>query len=128
MNRVRVNEGDLEPKQPSMRLLVDQLDALLGEPLELALKIAHLVGDVVHARAAAGEELANRGLITERREQLDAALANAHGRCLDALRGNRVPLLYLGAEKTSIRVDRLVEILDGNSEMVDPLRLHARGS
>ena len=123
-----MDEGDLEPEKPAMRLLVDQLDPLLGEPLELALQIAHLVGNVVHARPAAGEELPNRGLITERSEQLDAALADAHGSCLDALRGNRVAVLYLGTEKTPIRVDRLIEILDGHSEMMNPLRVHARGS
>jgi hypothetical protein len=123
-----MDERDLKPKEASVRLLVDQLDALLGEPLELSLEIAHLVGDVVHARPAAREELPDRGLIAERREQLDSTLADPDGRCLDALRGNHVAVLYLGTEKTPIRVDRFVEILDGHSEMVDPLRLHARGS
>jgi hypothetical protein len=37
-------------------------------------------------------------------------------------------MLDLGAEEPPIRVDRVVEILDGDSEMMNPLRVHARGS
>ena len=111
-----------------MWLLVDQLDSLLGEPFQLAPKIAHLVGDVMHSGPAAGEELADRRLLAERREQLDATLADAHRRRFDTLLGNRVAMLDLGAEQPPIRVDRVVEILDGDSEMMNPLRVHARGS
>ena len=125
---VGVDEGDLEPEEPAVRLLVDQLDALLGEASQLALEIVDLVGDVVHPGPAAGEELADRGLVAERREQLDAAVADAHRRRFDALLGHRVAVLDLGAEQPRVRVDRLVEILDGDSEMMDPLRLHARRS
>jgi len=128
VNGVRVDEGDLEPEEPAVRLLVDQLDALLGEPVQLTLKIAHLERDVMHAWPAAREELSDRSLIAERGEQFDAAVADAHRRCFDTLLGHRVAVLDLGAEESSIRVERLVEILDGHSEMVDPLRLHARGS
>ena len=38
-----MDEGDLEPEETAMRLLVDQLDTLLGETLQLAAKVAHLV-------------------------------------------------------------------------------------
>jgi hypothetical protein len=123
-----MHEGDLEPEEPTVRLLVDQLNALLGKAGELALKIAHLISDVVHAGPATGEELADRRFFTERREQLDTALADPNSGSLHALRGDRVTVLDLGPEETSVRVDRLVEILDGHSEMVDPLRVHARGS
>ncbi len=128
MHGVRVHEGDLEPEKPPVRLLVDQLDALLGKPFQLALKIAHLVRDVVHPRPTAREELSDGSLIPERCEQLDAAVTDAHGRRLHALLGHRVAALDLGAEKTSICVEGVVEILDGHSKMVDPLRLHARRS
>jgi hypothetical protein len=82
----------------------------------------------MHAGSTGGEELADRSLLAERRKQLDAAFADAHGRRFDTLLGNRVAMLHLGAEQPPIRVDRIVEILDGDSEMVDPLRGHARGS
>ncbi len=55
-------------------------------------------------------------------------VADAHRRRFDTLLGNRVAMLHLGAEQPPIGVDRVVEILDGDSEMVNPLRVHARGS
>jgi hypothetical protein len=111
-----------------MRLVVDELDSLLGKPFQLTLKIAHLECDVMHARPSAGEKLADRRLLAERREQLDATVANAQRRRFDTLLDNRVAMLNLGAEELPVRVHRIVEILDGDSEMVDPLRAHARGS
>ena len=123
-----MNEGDLEPEEPAMGLLVDQLHALLGEALQLALEVAHLVGDVVHAGPAVGKELANRRLIAKRRKQLDAAGANAYGSGFDALLGNGVAVLDLGAEEPAVGIEGFVEVLDGQPEMVNPLRVHARGS
>jgi hypothetical protein len=123
-----MDECDLESEEPAVRLLVDKLDALLGQALQLALEIAHLVGDVMHAGPSAGEELPDRSLFSERSEQLDATFTDADGGGLYTLLGDRVAMLYLGTEEPSVRFDRLVEILDGNPEMVNPLRLHARGS
>jgi len=128
VNGVRVDKGNLEPEETAVRLLVDQLDSLRGEPFQLAPKIADLVGDVMHSGPAAGKELADRRLLAQRREQLDAACSYAHGGRFDTLLGNRVAMLDLGAEEALIRVDRVVEILDGDSDMMDPLRVHARGS
>ena len=128
MDGVRVDEGDLEPEETLVWLLVDELDSLLGEAFQLTSKIAHRVRDVVHTGSAGGEELADRRLLAERSEELDAAVADAHRRRFDTLLGNRVAMLHLGAEQAPIRVERIVEILDGDSEMVNPLRVHARGS
>ncbi len=128
MDGVRVDEGDLEPEETLVWLLVDELDALVGEAFQLTSKIAHRVRDVVHTGSAGGEELADRRLLAERSKELDATFADAHGRRFDALLGHRVAMLHLGAEQAPIRVDRIVEILDGDSEMVNPLRVHARGS
>ena len=128
MNGIRVDECDLEPEKPAMWLLVDQLDALLGETLQLELEIGHLVGDVMHAGAAVGEKLADRRFIAERREQLDSAFANSYRGGFDTLLGNCVAVLDLGAEEPPIGVEGFVEILDRQPEMVNPLRLHARGS
>jgi len=128
VDRVRVDEGDLEPEETLVWFLVDQLDALLGEAFQLTSKIAHRVRDVMHAGPAGGEELADRRLLAKRGKELDAAVADAHRRRFDTLLGDRVAMLHLGAEQAPIRVERIVEILDGDSEMVDPLRVHARGS
>jgi hypothetical protein len=98
-----MDKCDLEPEQPAVGLLVDQLDAPFGQVLELAPEVGHLVSDVVHAGATIRQELADWGLLPEGREQLDPAVADTQ------------PL---------IRVYGLVEILDGEPEMMNPLRLH----
>src|SRR5262245_66307634 len=102
-----MDERDLEPEETAVRLLVDQLDAAIGEALQLLAKVAHLVGDVMHPGAAVGEKLADGRLLAERAQQLDTALADAHGDGLHALLGERVTALDLAAEEALIRVDGL---------------------
>src|SRR5262249_50954122 len=122
---VGMEERDLEPEQTPSRLLVDQLDALLGELSDRHADVSHLVGDVMHPRPAFAQELSHRGLLAERRQQLDAVLADPQRCRLDSLFGNRLPVLEPGTEKTLVRADGLIEVFDGNAEMVDPAGLHA---
>src|SRR5918996_6608268 len=105
VRRMWVNEGDLEPEEAFVRLLVDQLDALLRQPPELPPQIADLVGDVVHSGAPVRHELADRRFFAERAEELDTAAADAHRRRLDALRRNRLTVLELGAEHGPVGLD-----------------------
>jgi hypothetical protein len=121
-----MDERDLETEEPAMRLLVDQLDTLFGETAQLVLKIAHLVCDVMHAGTTLGQEFADRRFVAERGEQLNPALAHAHRGRLDSLLGYGLAALDFRAENAAVRVDGLVEVGDGNAEMVNPLRLHAR--
>ena len=80
-----MDERDLEPEQAAgaaprrsaPRLL---LRARPGRP-----DVVDLVGDVVHARAALREEAADRCVLGERGEQLDATAADAERGRLDAL-------------------------------------------
>src|SRR5438034_6552864 len=72
---IGVDERDLEPEEAAVRLLVDQLDALGRETSELVPQIADFVRHVMHPGAALGQELADRRLLAERCQQLDAALA-----------------------------------------------------
>src|SRR3954466_1414691 len=122
---VWVDERDLQPEQAPTRLRVDQLDALLGQIVERSADIGDLVGDVVHARPSLREELAHRGLGPERREQLDAIGADPERRRLDALFRDRLAVLEPSAEEPLVRSERLVEILDRDTQVVNPLRLHA---
>lgn len=119
-----MQERDLEAEEASMRLLVDQLDSLLGETLELPAEVADLVGDVMHSRPALREEPADVSILTERAEELDAALADADGGGLDALLGDRFALLELASEDAPVRLERLVQVVDGDPEVVNPVRLH----
>src|SRR5688572_9642823 len=76
---VGMDEGDLEAEEALARLGIDQLRSRGGEPPELGADVVDLVGDVVHAGAARGEELAHRRLVAQGREELDATRADEHG-------------------------------------------------
>src|SRR5205085_10529102 len=121
---MRVDERDLEAEEPLPRLVVDQLRAAFGEVRQRLAQVVDLVGDVVHARPAVREELADRRVGAERGEQLDAALADADRSRLDALLRHELAVLELGAEEPLIRRERLVEVLDGDAEVVDAARGH----
>ena len=78
----------------------------------------------MHAGPALGQELPDRRVVAEGREQLDPTLADPHRRRLDALVRHVVAVLDACAEQALVGRHRLVEILDGDAEMMDPLRLH----
>jgi len=120
-----MDESDLEAEQPDPRLLVDQIRACGREATELGAHIIDLVGDVVHPRPAAGEELADGGLLVERRQQLDPTGADQHGRRLDALVFDDGAVLELGAEQARIGLEGLVEILYCHAEVVNAACDHA---
>ena len=110
MDGIGVDEGDLEAEQSAPRPLVDQLRTLGRELVERDADVVDLVGDVVHAGPTLREELADRRLVAERRQQLDPARAHAQRRRLDALVGDRLAVLEPGAEEALVRCDRPVEV------------------
>ena len=69
--RLGMDERDLQAEEPEAGRLVDQLHPGGAQPLELGAEIVDLEGDVVHAGAALREELPDRRVVAERREQLD---------------------------------------------------------
>src|SRR5262249_42281889 len=123
---IRMDERDFEAEQPGVRLGVDELGALAPERLERRVDVRDLEGDVVHPWAARGEGPPDGRLALERRQELDTALADEHGGRLDALVGNGRPLFQLGAEETRVRGERLVEVVDGHTEVVNPACVHRR--
>ena len=80
-----MQERDLRCADAGARRLVDQPHALVAQPPQDGLDVVDLVGDVVQPRAALGEELADRRVVVERREQLDVVLAHVQQRGLDTL-------------------------------------------
>ena len=96
-----------------------------GELGERRADVVHLVGDVVHARPALREEAADRRVLAERRQQLDAAVADPQQGRLDALLLDRGPVLEPPAEETLVRLHRLVQVRNGQADVVDPSCLHA---
>ena len=119
-----MDEGDLEAEEALSGLGVDQLGACGGEPVELGLHVVDLVRDVVHTRPALGEKPADGCLVAERREQLDAPLADEHGGGFDTLVRDVGPMLDLGAEQALVRLDGRVEVVNGDAEMVDAAGPH----
>src|SRR4051795_12351630 len=73
---VGMDERDLQAEEPTPRRLVDQLRALGGELVDRRADVVDLVGDVVHAGPAVGEELTDRRVVAECGEQLDPAGAD----------------------------------------------------
>jgi hypothetical protein len=125
VNRVRMEEGDLESEETLPRLLVDQLDTALGELVDRGPDVSDLVGNVVHPGPPLGQKFANRRLLTQGREQLDPALSELQGGGLDALLGNSLAMLEPGAKDLFVGRHGLVEVLDRDAQVMDPARLHA---
>src|ERR1700682_2710558 len=109
---VWMDECNLQSEQPAAGRGVDQLGARGLEGGERDENVLYLVGDVVHPRAARGEEPADRRLGAKRRQQLDPAHPDAHRRRLDALVGHRVAVLDPRAEQPLVGGDGLVEVGD----------------
>jgi hypothetical protein len=119
-----MDESDLKAEETLPRLGVDQLGPCCREPFELDTDVVDLVGNVMHARAAARQEPADGSLGAKRGEQLDTAGADQHGRRLDSLVIDLRPVLELGAEESLVRCEGLVEVVNGDAEMMDAAGLH----
>jgi hypothetical protein len=120
-----VHEGNLEAEHPEPRLAVDQLGATRREVRDRDADVGDLVGDVVHAGAALGEKPADGRIIGERGQELDPAVADANRRSFHALLVHAGPVLETPAEETLVGSNGLVEVRDGNADVVDSAWLHA---
>ena len=124
MDGIRMDERHLETEEPFVRLGVDELRARALQQLESSTDVCNLERDVVHSRAARGEEPADRRVVLERAEQLDPSAADEDGRGFHALLRDGRPMLELRAEQPRVRAESLVQIGDGDAEMMDAARLH----
>jgi len=119
-----MHEGDLETEETAAGLGVDQLGAGGGEVGKGAADIRYLVGDVVHAGPALGQEPADGRVVAECGEQLDPAFTDAHRRGLDSLLLDPLPVLEPAAEEPLVRANGLVEVRDRDADVVDPPCFH----
>ena len=120
-----MDERDLEAEHPTPRRLVDQLGAGVGEISESDADVVDLIRDVVHPWPALREEATDGSVLAERSEQLDTALADPQRCRLDPLVIDPLTVLERRAEQQGIRVDRVVEIVYGNSDVMDCARFHS---
>jgi hypothetical protein len=117
-----MDERNLEAKHPAPRRLVDQVGTRFREVNECSADVVDLIRDMVHSRPVLREETADRRVVVQRAEQLEPALAHPDGRGLDSLVVDAGALLEPGTEKALVRVERTVEILDRETDMVNRAR------
>ena len=120
-----MDERDLQAEEALVRLGVDQLRAFLAQLVERGANVVHLVRDVMHSGAALREEAADGRVLAARGDELEPARTDEHRGRLDALIGDERPVLDLSTEEPCVRVDRFVEVEDGDAEMMNAARVHA---
>jgi hypothetical protein len=121
-----MDERDLETEQSASRYRVDQLRTGSLELLERAREILRPERDVMHPRPTPREETADRRVVAGRAHELEATLADQHRRGLDALLDERLAMLDSPCEEALVRRNRLVEVDDGDAEVMDATRPHPR--
>src|SRR3954454_13488516 len=120
-----MDEGDSVAVEPCAGLRVDHVRACRSELADGCRDIADLVRDVVHPRAALGEKSPDWRVRRERAHELDPAGSHAQIRGLDALVIHAPAKLDLRAEETLVRADGLVEVGDGECDVMDGADVHA---
>ena len=120
-----MHERDLQAEHPPPWLGVDQLGTVANEVLKDDTDVLDLVGHVMHAGTTGCDELPHRRVVSERREQLDTAPADAHGCRLDALVVDSDAVLEPAAEISLVRRNGLVEIGDREADVMDPAGIHS---
>ena len=115
-----MDEGDLEPEEPLPRRAIDQLRSRRLELVERRVQVARGERDVVHSRPAAREEASDRRVVTRRRDELEATLADEHRRCFDTLPVKWLAVLESRMKESFVGRDRFVEIGHRKAEMMDP--------
>ena len=120
-----MNEGHFETEHTAARRLVDQLGARVRQLREGGANVVDLVRDVVHPGAALREEATDGRVLAERAQQLEPTRADADERGLDALLLHARALLEPCAEQALVRIERAVEILDRETDVMHRAgRLH----
>jgi hypothetical protein len=117
-----MNERHRVPEHAGPWLLVDELDARAGQPAELGGHVVDLERDVVHPRAAAREELADRGIGAARGDQLDPRVADLEQDGVGV--GERVAGHRHGAEQLLVERLRRAEVVDRDADVIDALHRH----
>ncbi len=117
-----MDECDLEAEHAAARRLVDQLGAGFREAREGGAKVVDLVCHVVHPGPALRKEATDRCVLAERAEQLEPAVSDANGRSLDSLFLHPSPLLEPGGEQPLVRIERAVEVIDCQTDVMHRAR------
>ena len=107
------------PRDPGRGLLVDHAVAVGLHGFERRGAVVDAVADVVQALTLVGEVLGHRRVVADRREQLDVGVGDLEERLLDPVLLDDLPVLDLTAVGRSVVVDRALEVVDGDGDVVD---------
>ena len=107
------------PRRPGPGLLVDHPVTVGLDGFERRGAVVDAVADVVQALTLVGEVLRHRRVVADRREQLDVGVGDLEERLLDAVLLDDLPVLDLAAVGRSVVVDRALEVVDGDGDVVD---------
>ena len=118
-----MDEGDARAVQADPRLLIDHLEAVSPRVGDRLLDVRHGDGDVVQARPALGQKLADRGVVAQRLQKLDLGLAGAQKGGLQPVLLIGGAMRQLGAESRRVEPDRSVQVVDRHAYVVN---LHHR--
>src|SRR6266516_4077463 len=114
-----MHEGHGRPPRSRPGCPVDEGNALRLESLQDGLDVPHAVPDVVHALAATIEELPNRGVGTERPQDLDIRRSDPEQDLVDPLILDPLPMDRLDTERPAILIHGRIEVADGDPDVID---------
>ncbi len=113
-----------EPDPRAMRAgagrLVDQLRSRLSGPSQAGAHVVGGVGDVVDRLSPIGEELSQVGLGPQWGKQLDPAVTDGDHGDFHTLGLQPFAAYRLQAETPFVEVDRLIQVMHGNADVIDP--------
>jgi len=115
------NSGSL-PSDP--RLSVDQLCAFRGQVVERSRDVGDRISNVMKAFAATRQESADRGIGSQRPQQLNMRAPDWDHRLLYTLLLDDFPIHRLDAVAGAVGRDGLIEVIDGHGDVVQIQQQH----
>ena len=116
-----MNEVDATVGRAPLGGVVQEAHAAVAQGGRDRVDVGDTVRQLLQTRTVAVEELGDRGLVAQRREQLDAGAGVADGehRLTHALLLVDLLVDRLEAEDPRVELDRVVEVGDGDADVVD---------
>src|SRR5947208_3013630 len=109
------------PSDSAPGLMVNRPQATLLAELERSGDVLAAVRGVVDAGSALCDEPPHRRVVAQRREQLDVRIPDAEKRRLHPLLRDGPAMLERHLEELAVQLDRRIEVLDRDADVVDAL-------
>jgi hypothetical protein len=123
----RVDERDAGPTSANPRILIYQPCSLGHQVGERLFNVEHGIGDMVQALTLPCEETSDRAIGRERSQQLDERAPDRNHRLLNSLLGDYLSMDWFDAIAVEIPLDRGLQVVHGDSDMVEVVELQGDG-